>query len=124
MGGFSGLNETQKKKLPAWIRAGLEKMEMDKLKKEQEEERKRRTEEKKRLRRLEEAEEVIFWREEIKLASRYLHLNHVHENISLGCSHEGGQGPGEVKVRRRGERGKRRRGGGGGESGRGKAVPI
>jgi len=58
MGGFSGLNETQKKKLPAWIRAGLEKMEMDKLKKEQEEERKRRTEEKKRLRRLEEAEEV------------------------------------------------------------------
>ena len=61
MGGFSGLNETQKKKLPAWIRAGLEKMEMDKLKKEQEEERKRRTEEKKRLRRLEEAEEVIYW---------------------------------------------------------------
>ena len=61
MGGFSGLNETQKKKLPAWIRAGLEKMEMDKLKKEQEEERKRRTEEKKRLRRLEEAEEVICW---------------------------------------------------------------
>ena len=58
MGGFSSLNETQKKKLPAWIRAGLEKMEMDKLKKEQEEERKRRTEEKKRLRRLEEAEEV------------------------------------------------------------------
>ena len=49
MGGFSSLNETQKKKLPAWIRAGLEKMEMDKLKKEQEEERKRRTEEKKRL---------------------------------------------------------------------------
>ena len=58
MGGFSSLNETQKKKLPAWIRAGLEKMEMDKMKKEQEEERKRRTEEKKRLRRLEEAEEV------------------------------------------------------------------
>ena len=110
MGGFSGLNETQKKKLPAWIRAGLEKMEMDKLKKEQEEERKRRTEEKKRLRRLEEAEEVICWPDNPYTSSNlHLHLNHVHENISLGCSHEGGQGPGEVKVRRRGERGKRRR---------------
>ena len=78
MGGFSGLNETQKKKLPAWIRAGLEKMEMDKLKKEQEEERKRRTEEKKRLRRLEEAEEVICWPdnpyEEIKLTHTSKHI--------------------------------------------------
>lgn len=47
------LNEAQRKKLPSWIRAGLEKMEKDKLKKEQDEERKIRTENKKRMARLE-----------------------------------------------------------------------
>lgn len=58
MSGFQGLNETQRKKLPAWIRAGLEKMETDKMKKEQDEERKKRTEEKKRLMRYQAAEEM------------------------------------------------------------------
>jgi len=51
----ASLNEAQRKKLPSWIRAGLEKMERDKLKKEQDEERRRRVEEKKRKARLEEA---------------------------------------------------------------------
>merc|ERR1719186_981333 len=49
------LNEAQRKKLPSWIRAGLEKMEKDKLKKEQEEERRKRIEDKKRLAKLENA---------------------------------------------------------------------
>ena len=52
------LNDAQKKKLPSWIRAGLEKMERDKLKKEQEDERKRRFEERKRIEKLERAEEL------------------------------------------------------------------
>ena len=52
------LNDAQKKKLPSWIRAGLEKMERDKLKKEQDDERKRRFEERKRLEKLERAEEL------------------------------------------------------------------
>merc|ERR1719309_783352 len=43
----ASLNEAQRKKLPSWIRAGLEKMERDKLKKEQDEERRKRIEDKK-----------------------------------------------------------------------------
>merc|ERR1719219_2340227 len=56
--GMAGLNEAQKKKLPSWIRAGLEKMEKDKLKREQEDERRKRFEERKRQERLEQAEEL------------------------------------------------------------------
>merc|ERR1740131_172964 len=52
------LNEAQRKKLPSWIRAGLEKMEKDKQKKEQEDERRKRFEERKRQERLEQAEEL------------------------------------------------------------------
>merc|ERR1719225_1500792 len=58
MAGFGAMNDAQKKKLPSWIRAGLEKMERDKLKKEQEDERKRRFEERKRIEKLERAEEL------------------------------------------------------------------
>merc|ERR1719391_797323 len=50
---FQSLNEDQRRKLPPWIREGLEKMERDKRKKEEEDERKKRTEEKKRQQRLE-----------------------------------------------------------------------
>ena len=57
-GGFESLNEDQKKKLPSWIRDGLEKMEKDKRKKEEEDYRKQRTEEKKRKRR-EEQEALV-----------------------------------------------------------------
>jgi len=49
------LNDDQRKKLPPWIREGLEKMERDKRKKEEEDRRRQRTEEKKRKRREEEA---------------------------------------------------------------------
>ena len=58
MAGFGAMSDAQKKKLPSWIRAGLEKMEKDKMKKEQDDERKRRFEERKRLEKLELAEEI------------------------------------------------------------------
>merc|ERR1719469_1522003 len=48
------MTEAQKKKLPSWIRDGLEKMEREKIKKEEEKERIRRTDEKKRKQREEE----------------------------------------------------------------------
>merc|ERR1719469_1195110 len=48
------MTEAQKKKLPSWIRDGLEKMEREKVKKEEEKERIRRTDEKKRKQREEE----------------------------------------------------------------------
>ena len=44
--GLAGLNDAQRKKLPSWIRAGLEKMEKDKQKKEQEDERRKRSSDK------------------------------------------------------------------------------
>merc|ERR1719225_1762172 len=58
MAGFGAMSDAQKKKLPSWIRAGLEKMEKDKQKKEQDDERKRRFEERKRIEKLELAEEI------------------------------------------------------------------
>merc|ERR1719187_651480 len=51
----STMSDAQRKKLPSWIREGLEKMEKEKRKKEEDKERIRRTEEKKRKQREEEA---------------------------------------------------------------------
>jgi len=53
---YQGLNEDQRKRLPPWIREGLEKMERDKRKKEEEEIRKQRTAEKKAKQRREQEE--------------------------------------------------------------------
>merc|ERR1719305_1609962 len=50
---LNSLNEDQKKRLPPWIRDGLEKMERAKRKKEEEDMRKQRTDEKKKQQRLE-----------------------------------------------------------------------
>jgi len=55
--GIASLNEDQRKKLPIWIREGLEKMERDKRKKEDEKIRKQRTLEKK-LKQQKEQEEI------------------------------------------------------------------